>query len=55
MKRFLMFLFALILLPFYPLLRLIARKVGDKMHFCEKVVVVMRNDRGRKIQITQGG
>lgn len=51
MRRFFLFILALFLLPFYPLL-LGTKKVADKMHFGEQVVVVLENDWGKRILIT---
>ena len=51
MKRILLFILALFLLPVYPLLKRI-QGMGDKIRFGEKVVVVTINQGRKRILIT---
>ena len=51
MKRALLLFFAFLLLPIYPLMRKM-QKMGDKVRFGEKVVVVLINQKKKRILIT---
>lgn len=51
MRRTFLYVLAVFLAPFYPLLKRM-RKVGDKVHFGEKVVVVTMRQGRRKILTT---
>jgi hypothetical protein len=51
MKRVLFFLLAFVMLPFYPLL-VRMKRMGDKVQIGEKVVVIVRGEKGNKRVIT---
>lgn len=47
MRKFLLYILAFFLFPFYPLLKRIKR-FGEKVQIGEKVVIVSINERGKK-------
>jgi uncharacterized protein YneF (UPF0154 family) len=48
MKKILLYILAFFLIPFYPLLKRMQRRMGEKIKISEKVIVVTMNQNGIK-------
>jgi uncharacterized protein YneF (UPF0154 family) len=48
MRKIFLYVLAFFLIPFYPILKRIQKRLGEKIQIGEKIVVVMKDGNGRK-------